>query len=190
MSDDALMRPADRREETNFDKVWRYYYDAPEITLTDEQEKLRKRWDHVWKLMGGFLTATQIVKKHLKENPGITERTAWMDLRNAKALYGDPASQNRMAERMRLNNWIVRGLKKSEAGEDWGAYARLIDIYRKNNLLDKDDKETLADLLEHFQPHTFVFTTKDPAELQREADELMKGVPTVDGDYTIVDDEV
>ena len=104
MSDDALMRPADRREETNFDKVWRYYYDAPEITLTDEQEKLRKRWDHVWKLMGGFLTATQIVKKHLKENPGITERTAWMDLRNAKALYGDPASQNRMAERMRC--WI------------------------------------------------------------------------------------
>ncbi|NVJ47292.1 MAG: hypothetical protein HWE07_09195 [Cytophagia bacterium] len=184
-----LMRSADRREDTNFDKIWRWYYEPAEIELNGEQEKLRLRWDHIWKLMGNFLSPTQIIKKQVKEYPDITERTAWMDLRNAKALFGDPTNQNRMAERLRLNEWIIKGLETAFLDGDLKSYARLIDQYRKNNLLDKDESDSLADLLKYFQPHTFVLTDKGPDELKKEADELMKDVPAVDADYTIVSED-
>lgn len=190
MSD--LMRAADRREDSNFDRIYKYYYSPEEIQLTDKQKELRERWDHIWKLLGtDFLIDSDIIRKHMEEfkNLGICERTARADLRNAKALFGDPAMMNRMADRQRLNVWIIQGLEEAKAIGDMKAFARLIDQYRKNNLLHLDDQEGIEDLIQHFKPHTFVFTTTDPEILQQEADELMKNVPAVDADYTVVDDE-
>ncbi|MCO6367848.1 hypothetical protein GBO34_00785 [Roseivirga pacifica] len=184
-----LLRQADRREDTNFDKIYRWYIGEGEVELNNEQQKLRKRWENIWRLFGGYNTPTKIVRKHKRVFSEISERTAWQDLRNAKALFGDPSLQNRAAERQRLNIILLRAMKKAEKDRDWKALARLTDQYRKNNLLDKDDNGGIEDLLEHFKPHQFVFSNKDPEELKREAEELMKDVPAVDAEFTIVSDD-
>lgn len=183
------MRQADRREDTNFDCIWKWHYENVEIVLTPEQEKLKNRWDNMWKLLGGFLTPAKVIRKHLRDFPEISDRTAWNDMKNAKALFGDPAVQNRSARREIANVRLERAMKKTEEKGEWGPHMRAHEIYAKINQLDKADESRLEDLLEHFKPHTFVLSDKTQEELQQEADELMNDVPAVDADFTVVGDD-
>lgn len=180
-------RAARKSSDTTFDRIYKFYFDKVEQKLSPKEDEIRQRWHDAWRLMCEFKTRTETVKL-LSEEHQISEQVAYSDIKWAKMLFGDPETGDKAAKRAIVNEWIIKGLDKAYAAGDWQGYDKLILRYTRINGLDARDDDPILDMIKNRQP-TAIIITSDPKSLEQEADELMKDVPAVDTQYTVVDDE-
>lgn len=165
-----------RKEDTLFDRIWKYYYqEKAAIVLTNQEEEIRERWEAAWQILNGFTTRAHAVKA-LSKKFKISKRQAYFDLQNCENLFGgNPQEANKKAKRAIVETWLIKALQKSWRNDDMEAHAKLLIRYAKLFGLENQNDEDIADLMKKRQPTIVVFTT-DPETLKKQADELMKGV--------------
>jgi tetratricopeptide (TPR) repeat protein len=184
------LREAKRIGDTDFSKLWRYYYETKkEIQLDERTEEMRKRLANIWQLLTGrVLNDRKAVQAHViwcRDNYlRITERTAHDDLRRAKMLYGDPSQSMAIFEKARISAVLLSLIEKAkELGEkcsDEGMYdiaakhfdsaSKLIRRYNAVNGIETDLKSQVprAPIVINFNA--------DPETLKKQASDLMQGV--------------
>lgn len=181
-----LPREARKTADTVFDRIWKYYYSDKRVELNKKEEEMRLRWENVWRLLGDILITTDIVKTHRDTFP-VSEQTAYLDLRNAKLLFGDSNDQMKKAKRAIMSEWLIRAMNKADKNEDYKAFEKLALRYSRINGLDVGEGDNTAEFLKKIKPHVIIISG-DTKSLKEEADGLMKDVPE-DTDYEVLEDE-
>lgn len=177
------LREAKRVNDSSFDRIWKYYYEPKKnVALSEHEEEVRLRLLNVWQLLTGkILNDRKAVMAHItwcKENfMTITERTAYDDLRRAKALFGDPRVSTAVFEKARISAVLLDLIKKASDADDLDNAQRLIRRYNAVNGLEDDIKTQLP------RPAITINFNADPDTLKKQAAELMEGV-TIDTDFT------
>lgn len=182
---DGQPRSMAKTADTLFDRVWKFYYqEKAAVILTDQEEKIRERWEAAWQILGGFTTKAQAVKALTKKFK-ISKRQAYFDLQNAENLFGgDPREANKKAKREIVASWIIKALHKTWREGNMDAHAKLLIRYSKLFGLENQNDDDIADLMKKRQPTIVVFNT-DPETLKKQAEELMKGVEDESNTYAI-----
>lgn len=176
-------REARRTADTTFDRIYKSYFGKLRIELTEKETEIRDRWDFGFRMMCQAHTDRDIVILMMKKF-GIAKPTAYDDIKNIQALFGDQKQANKEFKRLKAEHWIQRGIKKAWKNDKLLSYERLIGRYTKINGLELEPGNELADLVKKLKPHSITFVL-DPEALKKQAKELMEDVPTLDTDYSI-----
>lgn len=172
----GVMREAKRINDSTMDKLWKYLYEPKKnVELTQIEEDMKLRLENIWFLLTGkVLNDRRAVKAHIdwcnKHSLKISERTAYDDVRRAKALYGDPRIGSAIYEKKRISEVLLDLIRTAKAYGDLDNAQRLIRRYNAVNGLEDDIKTQLPRA-----PITINFNA-DPETLRKQALELMKGV--------------
>lgn len=196
---EVSLREAKRINDSLFSRLWKYLYEPhKKCELTEYEVKVLTRLNNVWQLLTGkILNDRKAVLAHVewckRNDIDITERTAYDDVRRAKALFGDPTQSSAIFEKARISAVLLdqieqmKGISddkqsvvsdKIEAAKAINALARR---YNAVNGLEEDIKTKLP------MPPISISFNADPETLKRQADELMKGVSAEDVDFTEVE---
>lgn len=187
---DTLPRLAKRTADSRFDRIYKYIYVRNKrVELTEKELELKERWDHIWDLLcGKILTDRKAVLAHHEKYPHLDERTCYVDLRNAKKLFGDGKNGTKEQKRAMVNEWLTNLIEKADKAGDYKAAEKLVLRYTRINGLDATENG-LAEFIQKQKP-VAVIINADPATLEKAAADLMKGVPGVeDIPYEEVEDE-
>ncbi len=179
-------RLAKRKSDTHLDRIYKFYFEEKSrVELSPHEITLKTRWSNIWKLITGkILSERNAVKMQMKEY-GVSEKTAYADLSNAKSLFGDPKEGEKEIKIAIATEWIVKLLRKAEKAADFKAAEKLILRYTKLHRLDEDNNP-LMELLKKQRPAQIIFNA-DPATLEKQAAELMADIEDVD--YEDMSDE-
>jgi hypothetical protein len=187
------LREAKLIKDSAFDHIWKFLYDPKKpVELTDHEEDMLRRLSNTWDLLTGkVLNDRKAVKAHMqwcKDNfMQISERTAYDDIRRAKALYGDPRLSTAVFEKARISAVLLEQIEMMKSISDTGSTIDKIEAAKAINQLTRrfnavngleDDIKTQLP-----RPAITINFNSDEATLKAQADELMKGV-TIDVEYT------
>lgn len=167
-----------RKNDTTFDKIFKFYNDTlAQTKLSAAEETIRRRWELAW-LKRSKLIPNRMIVKRLQKRFGISERTAYDDIKFAEILFGDPGEQNKEAKRTIVSNLIEKAMRKALKFDDLKAFEKLTLRYAQYNDLNKPD-DIFAKYVKGKKPVAIVFST-DPEALKKQADELMQGVEDIE----------
>lgn len=169
-----------RVTDTTFDLIYKHYFGEVDIDLSEKEEEIRNRWRTAWDLLSSMKSKHSAVKVLVKDF-GITERTAYNDIKNAERLFQDPFLGNKELHRAKVNRWIDKLVEKLWSKEDYETIDKLIGRYIKNNNTDVDSN-SVGELIKKMKPIKIEFTA-DPEVLKKQAEKLMQDVAE-DIDYT------
>lgn len=168
--------------------LFRNYHDKKrQQNLTEDEHRIRERWEKAWFLLCSHNTQKDAAAK-IEKLFSIGRSVAYDDMRNAMLLFGDPRNDLKDAKRAIAETMVLKGAKKAWKEGDLEAHQKYMKQYIELNRLDSDDDTRLADLLKKMRPVQVVFVS-ERAQLEKQASDLMKDVPTVDVDYEEAGDE-
>lgn len=186
------LREAKRSNDSHFNRVWKHLYDRRRtVELSHFEVELLQRWTNVWNLLvGNVLSDRKTVSAHImwcQSSIGtISERTAYDDIKRAKALFGDPFQSTAIFERKRMSEVLleqIECLKEiSEKGSDdqkieaAKAITSLTRQFSAINGLDADIKQVVPR-----EAITIEFNA-DPEVLRKQANDLVGDVIDVDSE--------
>lgn len=88
--------------DNSFQRIKAWYIDETKVTLTDDEEKRKTRFVHIWSLrIHNKYTKHQIIKIVIREH-NVSQATAYRDYTLSQQLFGDIDEVNVAAERMVL----------------------------------------------------------------------------------------
>jgi len=125
-------------EDTTFDRIKQHYLTGYELSDLDEEQ--RKRWESAHSLILDKATDREAAKMH-SELYGISIRQAYIDIGNAKNLFGDIRKTSKEGYRYLVSQWATELLKKAEAKGEYDACAKALEKIIKANNLDKEDQD-------------------------------------------------
>lgn len=141
-------RPAlpDLRKLDTVDKI-RLYYQQDGVRLTKFEMEKVVRYKAMFKLMVEEGETTEKIRKY-RQLFDVSQRTYYIDLREAEMVYGELRKVNKDAQRLILNERIEKALKSClEKDEEKGTirignlemYEKLLNLQARINRLDQDD---------------------------------------------------
>ena len=125
-------------EDTTFERIKQHYLTGYKITELDEEQ--RKRWEAAHAIIMDKETDREAAII-LSKRYDISLRQAYVDISNAKNLFGDVRKANKEALRYMTTEWAINLLKKAELNEDYDSCAKLLEKIIKANNLDKEDQD-------------------------------------------------
>jgi hypothetical protein len=179
----GVMREAKRINDSNLDRLWKYLYEPKKnVELTEFETDMKLRLENVWFLLTGkVLNDRRAVKAHMdwcnRHYMQISERTAYEDVRRAKALYGDPRIGSAIYDKKRISEVLLDLIRTAKAYNDLDNAQRLIRRYNAVNGLEDDIKTQLP------RPAITINFNADPETLKKQAADLMQGI-AVDAEFT------
>lgn len=185
--DELTTRAAHKVKDSTFDKIYRYYHDKSVVQLSDGEEKIRARWEKAWLLLGQANNQKSTADFLVKLFGGSRSR-AHYDVVSAMMLFGSPQSKLKDAKRAIAETMILKGAKRAWKNKDLGLYDKFLQKYIDINGIALEQDGDMKELIPNLKPHTIVFVS-DANQLQKQADELLKNVPSVDTTFEDVTDE-
>lgn len=189
----VALREARRINDSSFARLWKYLYEPNKnILLTDHEEEMRLRLANVWSLLTGkVLNDRKAVLAHTtwcKDNfMQITERTAYDDVRRAKALFGDPRANAAIFEKARISTILLDQMQVLKSISETGNTIDKIEAAKAINQITRryNAVNGLEDDIKTQLPRAAISITfnADPETLRKQAEELMDGV-TIDAEFT------
>lgn len=185
---DLRPREARKTKDSTMDRIWKYYHDKKrQQNLTEDEHKVRERWEKAWFLLCSHKNMKD-ASEEIEKMFNVKRSVAYDDVRNAMLLFGDPRNDMKDAKRALAESMVLKGLEKAWAEGDLEVYYRFVKEYKEINQLNVAEDGRLAEILRKMRPTTVVFVASKE-QLERQAQELMKNVPTVDVDYEDADEE-
>lgn len=186
------LRPMLRKApETAFDAILAQYKSPDTIVLTDEQEKIKKRWSFVLQCRLEIFTRQEIANR-LVDQFGISMALAYQDIRNSDIMYGDVLKADKEGTKAILYEYALELYRKAKQQQDLKAQSKALELLAKFGGVEAEDK---AD----FDPDKFknipVEITLPPELLKILQDSIKGGVVdlnklnVVDIPYTDVTDD-
>lgn len=175
----TLPRQANKTNDSTFDRIYKYYHsDKSRIELTDEEKRIRERWEKAWLLLCRRRTQKQVVEL-VEKLFSVSQSVAYDDVRNAMHLFSNPQSDLKDAKKAIAETMILDGADKCFKAGDMDGYQKFIQKYIDINGLTVEEDSKMKDLLKNLKATTLVFTTS-PETLKKEAADLLKNIPAVD----------
>lgn len=144
MGSNGLSRPAIRHmnDATSVERIQAWYEqgDPNTIALTDWEIKKKDRLKAVFMLLVRDRSPRGIVK-YLIKHFGITEPTAYQDIKDARLLYGNIEKTSKQADRVIVLEKIRKALRLAWKQLDLKAYQKFLDMEIKVLGLDRDEPE-------------------------------------------------
>lgn len=125
-------------ENTLFERIKQHYLTGYKIQ--GEDEKIRLRWEAAFAIILDKTTDSEAARIHSRQAK-ISIRQAYIDIANAKNLFGDVRNSKKEAMRYLVTQWAVELFKKAEKAEDYYAAAKALEKIIKANNLDKEDQD-------------------------------------------------
>lgn len=146
-----------KESATTFDKIMASYIGNGEITLSDKNEAIKKRWISIWTNVLEFHSPAQAIKKHLEIHPGLSKAVAYRDLSNANKLFGNLLKTDKEGRKAVLYEYAFKNYQMAIKERDlqamnkaWENMYKVSDLdkvedihYNPEKLVDKPDKFTL-----------------------------------------------
>lgn len=125
-------------ENTLMERIRHHYLNDYEIS--DKDEEIRKRWESAYAMILEKKPDAETAKL-LSKMYGITLQRAYIDISNAKSLFGDVHKSGKDALRNLVSQWAIELLKAATEEKDYGAAAKALEKIIKANNLDKEDQD-------------------------------------------------
>lgn len=125
-------------KDTHFEKVLASYLDENRISLSPLEDEMKNRWETAFSLLLNFHSREQAVKV-LRQQYNISLATAYRDINNALALYGDITKSRKEGWRyviFEYNQKLFQMATKEKALDTMG---RCLDRMIKLADLDKEE---------------------------------------------------
>lgn len=123
---------------STFDAIHEYYHSDLPVRLNATQEEIRLRYVNTWsKLMKGM--PRHKVRESIIEEHGVTERTAYSDIRNCEKIFGSLEVTDKAAKRQMVERLILEAKEIAELDENVDGMLAAADKIIKLYGLDKED---------------------------------------------------
>lgn len=126
------------KENTLMERIRQHLLAGYEIS--DADNDILMRWEFAHSLIMKKENDTAVVKLMRKEF-GIGQAQAYIDIRNAKDIFGDVRKSSKEGLRYMVTDWAISLLKKAEENDDYYAAAKALEKIIKANNLDKEDQD-------------------------------------------------
>lgn len=178
----SLPREAKKTADSTFDRIYKYYHNSKtRIELTDEEHRLRERWEKAWLLRCRYRTKKQVADV-LCRLYNISIAVAYDDVKKAGMLFTEPEADTKDAKRAIAEAALLAGANKAWTTGDMELHLKYIREYNEiNGLKDNDTDGNLADAMKKLKPHQILIVTSQ-AELEANANALQEEL-TKDIDY-------
>ena len=186
------LRPMQRKApETAFDAILANYKNPDSIVLTDEQERIKKRWSFVLQCRLDLYSRYEIANR-LVDQFGVSLAMAYKDIRDSDIMYGDVMKADKEGTKAVLFEYAHNLYRTAVQRKDLKAQSKALELLAKFGGVEAEDK---AD----FDPDKFknvpVEITLPPELLKILQDSIKGGVVdlnklnVVDIPYTDVTDD-
>jgi len=158
---------------THFDKIQASFFDD-KIELSQYQKDLKKRWMTAFSLLRTMLSFQQ-VSKRLMDEFGVSQATAYRDIDNATALFGNINQVNTDGVKVILREAYWRVYQQALKSGDLDMQIKALNAYKELfDWGDDDDKKAMADKI---QAHEYKLTI--PREIMKDFKKML-GTGVVD----------
>ncbi len=140
--------------ETTIDKIMASFFDD-KIELTPKQKEKKRRMETAFSHMRLMLSIQQTAKR-LREEFGVSEATAYRDIKDATTIFGDIHDVNARGVRIVLREAYWRAYQLALKAEDIDLQIKALDKYKE--LFDWDDDMTNEELKDKIQAHIYKIT--------------------------------
>lgn len=165
-----LPREANKTKDSTFDRIYKYYHnDKTRIELSDEESRIRDRWEKAWLLLSRHRTQKAVVDL-IERLFTISKSVAYDDVRKAMMLFGNPQPEVKEAKRAIAETMALQGAEKCWKESNMDGYHRFVKLYMELNKLDVQEDDISA-LLKKLKP-TQVLIVASKADLEEEAEKL------------------
>ena len=134
-------------KDNSFQRIKAWYIDENSVTLSEKDEKMKKRFMHIWSLrINNKYTQHQIIQIIVRDY-NVSHATAYRNYPLAMNLFGDLDQLNIAAERMvlaeKFENLYQMALKKGNEDAAVRALTQLKSLYNFNDTTQKVDPNKL-----------------------------------------------
>lgn len=177
-----LPREARKTADSTFDRIWKYYHVAKtRIELTEEENRLRERWEKAWFLRCRYRTKKQVADL-LCRLFNIEKSVAYDDVNKATMLFTDPQADTKDAKRAIAESALLQGANKAWLAGDLEMHMRYMKEFSEiHGLKNNDGDMNLAEMMKKLKPHQIIIVTSQ-AELEAQANALREEI-THDVDF-------
>lgn len=169
-----LPRETRKTNDSTFDRIYKYYHNAKtRIELTEEETRLRERWEKAWLLRCRYRTKKQVADL-LCRLFNIEKSVAYDDVNKASMLFTDPQADTKDAKRAIAESALLQGAHKAWTSGDMELHLRYMREYSEiNGLKDHEGDTNMADLMKKLKPHQIIIVSSQ-AELEAQANAMQE----------------
>lgn len=118
-----------KRGDSTFDRVVAHHRNPEDFPLTAKEQEQLDRWNEVFVLLLNHWTPFEVVEKLKRQ--GISRSQAYLDIKNAKSLFGDVLKAEKEADRALWIQWVKEYLKRSKQNGDSKAEGKALELLAK-----------------------------------------------------------
>ena len=133
--------PSIKTGDTTYDKIWEYFLSETSVTLTPNQDEIRKRWLSAWTLRLEFHSTEQAVNVHMAKFE-VSRAQTFRDLRNAEKLFGSLSKTNKDGKRAIWAEYCHKFYLMCVKQKDLQSMGKALDLLGKAYEVDKIDDAT------------------------------------------------
>lgn len=137
--------------ETTIDKIMASFFDD-KIELTQKQKEKKRRMETAFSHMRLMLSIQQTAKR-LREEFGVSEATAYRDIKDATTIFGDIHDVNARGVRIVLREAYWRAYQLALKAENIELQMKALDRFKE--MFDWDDDMTNEELKDKIQAHVY-----------------------------------
>ena len=120
-------------------RIKRHYLSQAPLSPSDE--KVRNRWAAAFTILLETKGSDRDCVLKLVKQFKISESQAYVDVVNAKNLFGDVRKADKEALRYIVTQWAIELFKMAQTGKDFRGMEKALERITKANNLDKEDQD-------------------------------------------------
>jgi hypothetical protein len=168
-----LPREAKKTADSTFDRIYKYYHsNKTRIELTDEEIRIRERWEKAWLLLCRNRTQKQVVEL-IEKLFNVKKSVAYDDVRNAMMLFSNPQNDLKDAKRAIAETMALHGANTCMKKGDMDGYYKFLKAYQEINRLDAKEDDIVPDMMKKLKPAAIIIVSS-PAELEAQANAMQQ----------------
>jgi hypothetical protein len=169
----TLPREAKKTADSTFDRIFKYYHNnKTRIELTDEEIRIRERWEKAWLLLCRNRTQKQVVEL-IEKLFNVKKSVAYDDVRNAMMLFSNPQNDLKDAKRAIAETMALNGANMCMKKGDMDGYYKFLKAYQEINRLDGKEDDIVPDMMKKLKPAAIIIVSS-PAELEAQANAMQQ----------------
>lgn len=169
----TLPREAKKTADSTFDRIFKYYHNnKTRIELTDEEIRIRERWEKAWLLLCRNRTQKQVVEL-IEKLFNVKKSVAYDDVRNAMMLFSNPQNDLKDAKRAIAETMALNGANVCMKKGDMDGYYKFLKAYQEINRLDGKEDDIVPDMMKKLKPAAIIIVSS-PAELEAQANAMQQ----------------
>jgi len=125
--------------DTLFDRIRQHYISGKELSLEDDS--IRQRWAAAFAFLLDEKGSDRECVFRLMRQFDICESQAYVDIRQARLLFGDVRRSEKEALRYMVTQWAIELYRMAQLRKDFKGMEKALERITKANNLDKEDQD-------------------------------------------------